>query len=139
MSEGANFHRNLSNASCDTPNPSWETVEECPRHPETWTNDEISLHSGDEDSWLIVTHQPDVGFTVMGCGVDDRDYFDLADHSLGEAPTSFSYHGETSSLPRFLFVGEEMMLRAMRFFYETGRRDGSLSWWNERELSELLR
>ncbi len=86
-----------------------------------------------------MVHVPQTGFMVFGIGLQERDYFTLYDPALGEEMTKFYYAGESSQLPRFAFVCEALMLRAMRFFYETGRRDDGLSWWQDDELMALCR
>ena len=132
------FYRSLAVGDQDIPYPGWKTVERYLLNPQSWPSDELSLHAGDEETWLIVIHVAQTGFVVYGLGLHDKDYYFLSDPDLDEEMMEYHYAGEPAWLPRFAFVNEALMLRAMRSFYETGKRDETFYWWREDELCALF-
>jgi hypothetical protein len=127
------FYRRLN----DVPNPNWDTVKTALLSLKDNPYEQISLHSGSEDAWLVTSYKEQYGFYVMGVGLDELDYSvlyepDKTDEIIALRDGQDGYVGQ----PRFVCVEENVMLQALEVFYRTGQRDQSLSWWLEYELEE---
>jgi len=88
---------------------------------------QVSLEVGD-DHWLIIEHVGDVGYFVCSSLPTDRNCFNLIDPGLGDAITEGWLALERYTFPRYALVGQEMMLKAARTFFETGVRDLNGEW-----------
>ncbi len=82
----------------------------------------------DDDTSLIVLHVAVLGYLVTGCAEGDRDYFTLIERSLGDEPVTAFDGGNTNEYPRFAFVSELVLLKAVETFYLTGQRDDRCEW-----------
>lgn len=105
--------------------PSWERVRDC------------LLALGDEKSasvevggetWLIVLRSAPLGYLVTGLGEGEKDYFTLIERALGDDPVEVFDGGNLSDFPRYAFVSEPLMLKAVGTFYMTGERDRECEW-----------
>src|SRR4051794_36044003 len=77
----------------------------------------------DDDTWLIVLHIAAFGYLVTGCGVGELDYYTLIERVLGDEPVTAFDGGNTNTYPRYVFVSESLMLKAVERYYATGMRD----------------
>jgi hypothetical protein len=82
----------------------------------------------DDDTWLVVLYIADVGYLVGGCALGDRDYYSLIESSLGDDPVTAFDGGNTNEYPRFAFVSQAVLLKAVETYYLTGQRDVSCEW-----------
>jgi hypothetical protein len=112
--------------------PTWEEAERLllrlPEEPGT----QMSLEAAD-DTWLIVEYVGDIGYFVCSSLATERDYFNLIDSRLGDAITEGDLAHERHAFPRYALVGQEVMLRAAKAFFERGERDPSCEWVPERD------
>jgi hypothetical protein len=132
----SDFYRVLNGGGEDVANPDWYTVKQVLLSLKTNPYDQISLHSGSEDSWLITSYKEQYGFYVMGVGLDELDYSVLYEPDKTDEIIAFWDGQNCMGQPRFVFVDENVMLKALEVFYRTGQRDQSLNWWLEHELEE---
>jgi hypothetical protein len=82
----------------------------------------------DDDTWLIVLHVAGLGHLVTGCGEGDRDYFTLIERAFGDEPVTAFDGSNTSEYPRYAFVSEPLLLKALKTYYHSGRRDSECEW-----------
>lgn len=107
--------------------PSWDDV--------VSSLDEVKPHPGDkgttlrvdDEHWLIV-YFTEEGFLVTATSEGDSDYYVLTDPSLGDQRVNVWCAGNDMDRPKKVFVGEALVMQAMKHFFETGQRDSALSW-----------
>lgn len=87
----------------------------------------------DDDTWLIVLHIAGLGYLVSGSGVGERDYYNLIERQLGDEPVTAFNGGNTNEYPRYSFVSEPLLLKALNTYYHTGQRDHELEWVPEED------
>jgi hypothetical protein len=68
-------------------------------------------------------------------GLKDRDQFVLVDPSLGELMIRAIIDEEENQYPTFCFPNKDLVLRALTFFWDTGKRDPDCNWIS---ISKLL-
>jgi hypothetical protein len=132
----SDLYRLLNGGGGDAANLDWNTVRQALLSLKANPYDQVSLHSGSEDSWLITSYKEQYGFYVMGVGLDELDYSVLYDPDKTDEIIAFWDGQVYMGQPRLVFVDENVMLQALEVFYRTGRRDKSLNWWLEHELEE---
>jgi hypothetical protein len=111
----------------DCPHPSWDATQRLLLRLPDMHGTQVSLEAGD-DHWLIVEHVGDFGYFVCGSLPTDCDYFNLIDSRLGDAISEGDLALERTTFPRYALVGQEIMLRAARTFFESGERDQRCEW-----------
>jgi hypothetical protein len=82
----------------------------------------------DDDTWLIVLYIAALGYLVTGCGAGELNYYTLIERVLGDEPVTAFDGGNTNTYPRYVFVAESLMLKAVETYYITGMRDKSCDW-----------
>jgi hypothetical protein len=105
--------------------PAWEAAQD--RLLELKDGESLTFRVNDDTS-LIVLHVADLGYLVTGCGEGDRDYFTLIERALGDEPVTAFDGGNTNEYPRFAFVSEPLLVKAVETYYYTGQRDSECDW-----------
>src|SRR4028119_2270302 len=95
----ANFYRHLGIGGKEIPDPDWETVKHHLLNLDPAGENELSLHSGDEETWLIVLHV-EIGFLVHGLGLDETEYSVLTDPAVTDDITAVWDGHNNLKLPR---------------------------------------
>jgi hypothetical protein len=90
---------------------------------------------GNDDTWLIVMFFAERGYLVVGHASNDKEYFNLIDRRLGDDIVTAFDGGDTRQFPRYVFIGEPLLLKAVETFFWSGRRDETCEWVNDREAT----
>jgi hypothetical protein len=114
----------------DCVEPTWEETQllllALPDRPSTQV-----ILAVDNDTWFVVEYVQGAGYFMTGCGPTDREYFNLVDLGLGDGITPGVLAHEDNLFPRYALVGPDLLLRAVRTFFETGQRDPTCDWLPE--------
>ena len=87
----------------------------------------------DDDNYLVVLYIAAFGYLVSGLGVGERQYHTLIERGLGDDPVTAFDGGNTNVYPRYVFVSNPLLLKALETYYFTGTRDKSCEWVLDRD------
>jgi Immunity protein Imm1 len=110
--------------------PAWEVAQK--RLLELQDERTLSFSVAD-DTFLIVLRITALGYLVSGCGEGDRDYYTLIERTLGDDPVTAFDGGNTNEYPRYTFVSEPLLLKAVKTYFHTGQRDRECEWVPEED------
>jgi hypothetical protein len=82
----------------------------------------------DGSTFLIVLRIVEYGYFVTGCERGEVDYFALIERVLGEEPVTAFDGGDTRVFVRYVFVSRPLLLKALKTYYLTGKRDRECEW-----------
>ena len=110
------------------PMPSLDTVLDAVRSlPSLGPDSGVTLQL-DEEFSVIIYHVLAYGFLVTGHVNGDTDYYVLVDRLLGDECRRVWCAGDYMDRPRYVFVSKKMALEAIKYLYDTGRRNPALEW-----------
>jgi hypothetical protein len=110
--------------------PPWEEAER--RLLELPDGGSISFDVGC-GAFLIVLHIAEYGYLVTGYERGERDSFTLIERTLGDDPVTAFDGGDTRVFVRYAFVSQPLLLKALKTYYLTGKRDRECEWVPESE------
>lgn len=87
-----------------------------------------------KDRSLLIFYIKDFGYYVTGTFEDEGNYFVLVDYTLGDKLVIATIDADERAIYRFVFVSEEVVVRAVTTYYMTGKRDKSLDWLVETDV-----
>ncbi len=117
-----------------TLDPSWSDVEHRVRELADLGDPDrsVSLGDGEDTFWLVVYFVPSHGYHVSGVGIGENEYYTVVDERTSQEVVEVWMAGDEAGYLRFAFVPQQVMLTAVREFFESGRRSAAVAW----ELAE---
>ncbi len=112
----------------DEMNPSWPTVHSALLALPGLGPDRYITLQVDDDTWMIAYHVPKYGFLITAHAEGDSDYYTLIDRQQGSECVRVWCAGEYMERLRLVFVDQERAVQALKFFFDTRRRDSALEW-----------
>lgn len=107
--------------------PSWSDVIQLLDVVTDHPGDKYMSLSIDEEHSLVV-YYTDRGFLITGWGMDDHDFYVLIDPSKTNEKVTVWCAGDDMVRPNKVFVPEDIALKAVKSYFETGQRDRELHW-----------